>query len=240
MTEMSETDCVICMEKVTDPYTVQCGSSTPHIICNPCELQWRLKSKVTPEGRIITCPMCRAVEKDTSTRSAASLQTELAYVYAELATKKGTSSTVSQSVRDYINILETVARVPHIQLAGLMALQPSETVPVVDISRRERIQVEMEARVVNAVVSRQAQADQRAREQEAERVRRERQAADRAARAAQARQVRREQRQADAVWCESGNIALGTCPTSRKTTRYCTFRNCLKRVCSACGRCNSH
>ncbi len=243
MADLKETDCVICMEKVTDPYTVQCGSVTPHVICNPCEFQWRLKSRSTPEGRTITCPMCRAVETDTSKRSTSSLQAELAHVYFELATKNGKSTTVNEAVRDYIHLLENVARVPHIQLAGLMRVT-SENVPTVDLSRNERAQIEMEARAVSAVVSRQEQANVRAATRASQELAREQAAArrreERQARRREERERAAAQRQADAVWCESGNIALGRCPTSRKTTRYCTFRNCLKRVCSHCGRCVTH
>ncbi len=229
MADLKETiDCVICMERVTDPYTVQCGSVTPHIICNPCELQWRLKSRPTPEGRTITCPMCRVVETDTSKRSTSSLQAELAHVYFELATKNGKSTMVHEAVRDYIHLLENIARVPHIQLAGLMRVT-SENVPTIDISRNERIRIEMEARAVSAVVSRQEQANlreaTRASQEMERRARREQAAA---------------QRELEAVWCESGNIALGLCTTSRKTTRQCSFQGCTKRVCFRCQMCTTH
>lgn len=255
---MAETDCVICMESVKDPYVIQCGSETPHIICNPCELQWRLKSKATPEGRTITCPLCRAVETDTSKRSTESLQAELSHVYFELATKNGKSTQINQTICDYIRLLEAVARVPNIPLDGLMRVpEPVATVP---ISRRERVQVEMEARVVRAVITRQEEANQReavraaqllerqtraAQEAAARQERAAQEAAAREARAAQAaaaRQARREaaRNQPDAVWCESGNIALGLCATSRKTTRQCSFQGCTKRVCFRCGQCASH
>lgn len=239
---VKETDCIICMDKVTDPYTVQCGSSTPHVICNPCELQWRLKSKPTTEGRTITCPMCRTVETDTSTRSTSSLQAELAHVYFELATKNGNpSNTVNQAVRDYIQLLENVVRVPHIQLDGL--LSPSVTVQGTPISRRSRTQIEMEARAVRAVVSRQEQANLReaTRASQERRARLQQEATERRARARQARrQQEATERQLTAVWCESGNIALGMCPTSRKTTRYCAQSGCFKRVCFRCDKCTTH
>jgi len=226
-----EPDCVICMEKVTDPYTVQCGSNTPHIVCNPCELQWRLKSTPTPEGRTITCPLCRAVETDTSKRSAASLQIELSHVYFDLATKNG-KTTMNPAIRDYLRLLETMLRVPHIQLDGLEGAPPSGNVPTIPISHRERTQIEMEARVVRAVLSRQEQAARReARRASQELERRIRREQD-------ARQAA--QRQPDAVWCESGNIALGLCPTSRKTTRFCSFQGCTQRVCSHCKKCVTH
>ena len=231
----SEEPCVICMDPISDPYTVQCGSKTPHIVCNGCELQWRLKSTPTSEGRTITCPMCRVVEKDTSTRSTASLQAELTHVYFELATKNGKSSPpLNHAIRDYIRLLETVAAVPHIQLAGLMG-EPPSSVPVVPISRRARTQIEMEARVVRAVTARQAEANQRAMRQ-----------AQEAQRQAAARQARREHAAAErrarnpAVWCESGNIALGLCTTSRKTTRQCSVAGCTHRVCFRCDKCTTH
>lgn len=245
------TECVICMDVATDPYTVGCGSSTPHIICNGCELQWRLKSKPTPEGRIITCPMCRAVETDTSKRSVASLSAELSHVYFELATKNG--KTPNQSMlRDYIRLLENVALVPHIQLDGLLGT----TVPM----RHVRDQVERSARAAPAVPSRERQrAERRARQEtqeiqrqagiqarerreaEERRLRAERVAAERQARAEQAameRQARGES--ATAVWCESGNVLLGTCTTQRRTTRFCSVSGCIKRVCFRCDKCTSH
>jgi len=187
--------------------------------------------------------MCRTVETDTSKRSTSSLQAELAHVYFELATKNGKSTTVNEAVRDYIHLLENVARVPHIQLAGLMRVT-SENVPTVDLSRNERTQIEMEARAVSAVVSRQEQANVRAATRASQELAREQAAArrreERQARRREERERAAAQRQADAVWCESGNIALGLCPTSRKTTRFCSFQGCTQRVCSHCNKCVTH
>jgi hypothetical protein len=245
--------CVVCMEDITTPYTVQCGSTIPHIICSPCELAWRMKSSPSQDGRLITCPVCRGIETDTSKRSSESLQAELRHVYAEnakLNAKKGTVSTMlNGSVRDYIWLLESVARVPHIQLNGLMDAPRAEIIPSVEISYRDRQRVEMESRVVRAVVSREA----RAAAQEAQEIQRQ---AERRERAAQRRAIR-EQEAAERlvaetlvaeaaeplyrpVWCESGNILLGTCTTTRKTSRKCSFASCTKKVCSRCDKCNSH
>lgn len=233
----SEEPCVICMEPISDPYTVQCGSKTPHIVCNGCELQWRLKSTPTPKGRTITCPMCRVVEKDTSKRSAASLQIELSHVYFELATKSG-KTTMNPAIRDYLRLLETMLRVPHIQLDGLEGTPPSGTVPTIPISRRQRTQIEMEARVVRAVLSRQEQANLREARRASQQLERQTRLRIRREQEEVARQAA--QRQNDAVWCESGNIALGLCPTSRKTTRFCSFQGCTQRVCSHCKKCVTH
>jgi hypothetical protein len=231
--------CVVCMDEINQPYTIQCGSTTPHIICSPCELAWRLKSSPTPEGRKITCPMCRTLEHDTSKRSTESLQAELSHVYFELATKKGKPSTmVNDSLRDYIRILETVASVPHIQLDGLFGVAPSGDVPTVYVSRRDRTRIEMESRVVRAVVSRQAQQQERAARQEAQELQRQAGIRERAEREEVARLARNGPNAA--VWCESGNVRLGICPTQRRTNRACSYAGCTKRVCSRCDKCTSH
>jgi len=232
----SSSDCAICMENITTPYQVQCGSKTPHLICDPCEIQWRLKSRATPEGRSITCPLCRAVEGDTSKRSIESLQAELSHVYFELATKTRKSTEINQGIRDYVRILESIAMVPNIQLDGL-SMVPSDQL--------NRIMVPLEETRLNRQrrqeIQRQSDFYARMAREEAERQARAT-AAIAARREAAARQAaeRRERRNADAVWCESGNLTLGACTTSRRTTRPCSYAGCTKRVCFRCDQCISH
>ena len=237
-----QSDCVICMDSVKNPYTVQCGSETPHLICHPCELQWRLKSRATPEGRTITCPMCRAVETDTSQRSNESIRAELSHVYFELATKIRKSTEINQGVRDYIRLLESIAMVPNIQLDGLSMVTTAEANQIMvtplprDHDRAQRVARQRRQEI-------QAQSDFYARMRREEMVRQEQAAAAIAARReAAARQAaeRRERRSATAVWCESGNLLLGACTTSRRTTRPCSSPGCTKRVCSRCDKCTTH
>jgi len=221
----SKEPCVVCLEYISSPYTIQCGSSTPHIICSPCELAWRLKSLPTPEGRTITCPLCRAVEKDTSKRSTESLRAELSHVYFELATKNGKSGIPSYII-DYIRLLESISRVPHIQLDGVrtesrVRMTLRERHAARQEAQENQRQIELRERAERAAVARQARADRIAAERQA---RTERAAAERL----------------NSVWCESGNIALGLCQTSRKTNRTCTYLNCTKRVCFRCDKCISH
>ena len=242
---MSDTECLICMDTAVNPYTVQCGSDVPHIVCSNCEVQWRLKSKPTQEGRIITCPACRGIEADTSHRSAASLQVELTHVYAELALKKDktSGSPLTQRICEYIRILENIASIPHIQLDGLM---PETTtfvqVPPVSVSRRDRRQIEVESRTLRTIASRERERQQRHERLEiqhqanirARRAREERETAARRARAEQAAP------HSTSVWCESGNILNGTCTTQRRTSRPCSYADCVKRVCFRCDKCISH
>lgn len=76
-------DCPVCMEKVDDGYTVNCGSVVPHVLCHACELKCRLGATVSSRGRLLKCPLCRAVELAPGNRSATSLQAELNSVYAQ-------------------------------------------------------------------------------------------------------------------------------------------------------------
>ena len=236
---MTTTDCVICME-ATANYTVQCGSEIPHTVCTPCEVAWRLKSTPSLQGRFIKCPICRGVEADTSKRSAESLQLELVHVYGELAAKKPTVSTVLNSrVTNYIRILEQIAMVPPIQLNGFA----NDPVPRRTLSARDQDRETRRLRQETQELQRQAGVQERAAREAARRQ-------ERTAQAAAERQARRDaqaaaERQAEqatptAVWCESGNVLLGTCPTQRRTQRACSYTGCIKRVCFRCDKCNSH
>lgn len=76
-------ECLICYT-ADAKYKIQCDSKVPHQLCFSCERQWRLKSKPTPKGRILTCPFCRTEEKEPGCRSRTSYEAELALLYAEL------------------------------------------------------------------------------------------------------------------------------------------------------------
>jgi hypothetical protein len=76
-------ECPICYND-SATYKIQCGSSTPHMICESCEQQWRLKPIATRTGRIMSCPYCRTEEKNFSSRTSKSYENELTAVYEEL------------------------------------------------------------------------------------------------------------------------------------------------------------
>jgi len=76
-------ECGICYKNEA-PYTVKCGSSVPHKICFTCEKEWRLQSKPTKKGRILTCPFCRKEEVEAGCRSRSSYEAELALLYEQL------------------------------------------------------------------------------------------------------------------------------------------------------------
>lgn len=72
--------CQICCGSI-EKYTIQCGSKIPHKMCFDCERQWRLKSTPTFQGRLMSCPFCRTVEKEPGLRSRSSYEAELKLLY---------------------------------------------------------------------------------------------------------------------------------------------------------------
>ncbi len=75
--------CPICLEDTDDMYTIACGSTVPHQICNPCEMLLRFSAAPTLLGRFITCPLCREVEQVQGKRSIQSYEAELKCMYAQ-------------------------------------------------------------------------------------------------------------------------------------------------------------
>ena len=69
--------CPICYKPSN--YEVQCGSV--HTICDSCEVQTRMKSPATREGRILICPICHVKEKIPGKRTAFSYEYELREMY---------------------------------------------------------------------------------------------------------------------------------------------------------------
>jgi hypothetical protein len=84
---MSSSECQICYVKAVK-YTIQCGSTVPHQVCFDCEREMRLKCKPTQHGRTITCPFCRAEEKEPGLRSRSSYEAELKLLYQELYSRQ--------------------------------------------------------------------------------------------------------------------------------------------------------
>jgi hypothetical protein len=95
---MSSSECQICYEKAVK-YTIQCGSTVPHQVCFDCEREMRLKCKPTQHGRNITCPFCRAQEKEPGLRSRSSYESEIKLLYQELYTRRSSAARASQPER---------------------------------------------------------------------------------------------------------------------------------------------
>lgn len=91
-------ECGICYTKEAK-YTVQCGSTPVHQLCFDCEREWRLKSKPTQHGRILTCPFCRGEETEPGLRSRSSYEAELQVLYQELYRRRVLPGWIERSVR---------------------------------------------------------------------------------------------------------------------------------------------
>jgi hypothetical protein len=74
-------ECIVCFEP-GDIYTIGCGSSVPHNICNNCEQILRISSQATNGGRFIKCPLCRTQETVQGNRTEESYKAELALMYS--------------------------------------------------------------------------------------------------------------------------------------------------------------
>ena len=75
-------ECPICFTN-NPTYVINCGSITPHVVCNTCEVQLRMKSPATSEGRVLKCPMCRGIEKVPGKRTSFSYEYELNELYSQ-------------------------------------------------------------------------------------------------------------------------------------------------------------
>lgn len=73
-------ECPVCYTSVPT-YVVNCGSTTPHTICDQCEVTIRMKEPATRNGRVLKCPICRGVEKVSGRRTAFSYEYELSILY---------------------------------------------------------------------------------------------------------------------------------------------------------------
>jgi hypothetical protein len=73
-------ECPVCYA-ASPTYVINCGSTTPHTICDTCEVQIRMKEPATRNGRVLKCPICRGVEKVSGRRTAFSYEFELQALY---------------------------------------------------------------------------------------------------------------------------------------------------------------
>jgi hypothetical protein len=56
-------ECIVCLEKKESVYN--CAASADHVMCQDCEIGWRLTMPLKENGFTITCPMCRTPETST-------------------------------------------------------------------------------------------------------------------------------------------------------------------------------
>ena len=73
-------ECPVCYT-ASPTYVVNCGSTTPHTICDTCEVTIRMKEPATRNGRLLKCPICRGVEKVSGRRTSFSYEYELSILY---------------------------------------------------------------------------------------------------------------------------------------------------------------
>lgn len=73
-------ECPVCYTD-SPTYVVNCGSTTPHTICDTCEVTIRMKEPATRNGRALKCPICRGIEKVSGRRTSFSYEYELSILY---------------------------------------------------------------------------------------------------------------------------------------------------------------
>lgn len=71
-------ECPICMSNFPS-YVIDCGSKTPHAVCEECEVHIRLKDK----KHMVQCPLCRVTETTSGVRTPKSYEYELSQLYAK-------------------------------------------------------------------------------------------------------------------------------------------------------------
>ena len=77
-------DCIACFEP-NATYKILCGSPVGHVMCEDCEVDWRLKMKYD-NGFDLKCPMCRVPETELNpARTVKSMECELAMLRSERA-----------------------------------------------------------------------------------------------------------------------------------------------------------
>ncbi len=191
-------ECPICLEKTDDMYTIECGSKTPHQICNSCEISMRFSATLTHRGRFIKCPMCRAVETVQGKRTIHSYQAELQRMYAQTLINPRVPSVTIIGPRLVVNLGHRI----------LSAVMPNDMIPMVQMMPPHQLDLLAQnfAQRFPAPVPTSAPAPV----------------------------------PTSRIWCQSGRRNTGQCPTKSKTKRFCSFENCLQRVCRTCQQCINH
>ena len=211
-------DCSICYVKVA-AYTIQCNSTVPHQLCHDCESSWRLKSKPTIHGRLLTCPFCRKEETEQGLRSHDSYKAELKLLYEQLY---GRSGRERERERDRLEIArerrERIAR----EQSELYTLLRQEAAARAEAHVRARAA----ARMAAAVASVRPPSPPFIPDPPA--------APAAPAPAAPAPAARSRTR----MWCKNKNIV---CTTRSLTPRICTYPGgCTEHVCRSCKMCRNH
>ena len=225
-------DCSICYVKVA-AYTIQCNSTVPHQLCHECESSWRLKSKPTIHGRLLTCPFCRKEETEPGLRSHDSYKAELHLLYQQLY---GRSGRERERERDRLEIAR--------ERRERLAREQSELYTLLrqEAAARAAAEVRVAADVRARGVARIA-AVASVRPPSPPYVPAAPAAAPPAAPAAAAPPAAPAPAAAPAasrtrMWCKNKSIV---CTTRSLTPRICTYPGgCTEHVCRSCKMCRSH
>jgi hypothetical protein len=222
-------ECPICF--CADPtYVINCGSTTEHKICDTCEVQLRMKSPATRDGRVLKCPMCRGEEKVPGKRTAFSYEYELSQLYAAPAAAVRAPAPVRVSAlpvrvpvvpvrvtpaeRDWAQVADSIRDLPRDLQERYIRMYPRLR-PYFEIYDPLEEVIDL----VN-MIDRQPFAAQVA-------------PANRAA-------MRPPSPVEHHAFCQSGNREAGACRTRGKTERKCSHPGCAKFVCRSCRQCLTH
>jgi len=206
-------ECPICF--CADPtYVINCGSTTEHKICDSCEVQLRMKSPATRDGRVLKCPMCRGEEKVPGKRTSFSYEYELSQLYSAPVARAPAPVRVTQAEQDWGQLADSLRDLPRDLQDRYVRIYPRLR-PYFEIYNPLEEVIDL----VNAI-DRQPFAAQVA-------------PANRAA-------MRPPNPVEYHAFCQSGNRAVGVCPTRGKTERKCSHPGCAKFVCRSCRQCLTH
>jgi hypothetical protein len=204
-------ECPICF--CADPtYVINCGSTTEHKICDSCEVQLRMKSPATRDGRVLKCPMCRGEEKVPGKRTAFSYEYELSHLYAAPpAPVRAPRVRITPADEDWQQVAYSIRDLPRDLQDRYIRMYPRLR-PYFEIYNPLEEVIDL----VNAI-DRQPFAAQVAENRNAVRAPAEYHA-----------------------FCQSGNREAGVCRTRGKTERKCSHPGCTKFVCRSCRQCLTH
>ena len=218
MAEVAEVkECMICMENIGLGYKIGCNSSVSHEVCNTCEMQLRASAtpvkRGTQIGKYVKCPLCRVDETKMGERTQESWMKETSDLYLSV----DRNYAARRIHRLCIEVRERDTQIRIMQDELRIMQEENATL-------RQLFQaLGVEGAAMGIPAPRYAPVRPVAR----------------AAPVARAVEVPVEAT-ARKVWCMSGRLELGTCPTKGKTGRKCSFVGCEKRVCQKCRQCTTH
>ena len=243
-------ECAICYTKEAT-YKIQCKSTIPHMICNSCEQEWRMKSLPTRTGRVMKCPFCRKEEnyfEDPSnwSRTSLSYEMELKKVYEELHQAKNATASArfpsvtrlsSSQVARFMqyaredNDFALYARA-RLLLSGI-ASPPSSSPTIISsttpVSRIIPVPSSVGTTHTPLPTSTSSRSTSNGTTETSSRG------------IATVSHPTRTLSNTDGlkVWCQSGRRELNTCTTKGKTSRICSY-TCQRKVCRSCRTCPDH